>query len=72
MFQLATTRATDQMSRSLISSRGSSTRPWYTVGGNMVGKNLEQRIKIEFCSKILKNASETFALLTLASCATTL
>ena len=46
MFQLAFTWATDQMSRSFPSSRGSSTCTWYTVGGNMSDKNLEQRINI--------------------------
>jgi len=33
MFQLAFTWATDQMSHSFPSSRGSSTCPWYKVGG---------------------------------------
>jgi len=66
MFQLALTWATDQMSRSFLSSRGSSTCPWYTVGRKMSDKNLEQRINIKFCVKIGKNASETLALLTVA------
>jgi hypothetical protein len=66
MFQLAFTRATDQMSRSCPSSRGSSIYPWYTVGGKMIDKNLEQRINIKFCVKISKSASEMLALLTVA------
>lgn len=40
--------------------------PWYTVGGKMSEKNLEQRINIKFCVKIGKSASETLALLTVA------
>jgi hypothetical protein len=39
--------------------------PWYTVGGNMTDKNLEQQINITFF-RIDKSASETLALLTLA------
>jgi len=66
MFQLAFTWATDQMSRSFPSSRGSITCPWYTVGGKMSDKNLEQRISIKFCVKIGKSAIETLALLTVA------
>jgi hypothetical protein len=41
-----------------------STCPWYTVGGKMSDKNLEQRINIKFCVRIGKRASETLALLT--------
>jgi hypothetical protein len=51
---------------SFLSSRGSSTCPWYTVGGKMIDKNLEQRINIKFCVKIGKSAKETLALLTVA------
>jgi len=54
------------MSRSFPSSRGSSTCPWYTVGGKMSDKNVEQQINIKFCVKIVKSASETLALLTVA------
>ena len=54
------------MSRSFPSSRGSSTCPWYTVGGKKSDKNLEQQINIKFCVKIGKRASETLALLTVA------
>jgi hypothetical protein len=54
------------MSRSFPSSRGSSTCPWYTVGGKMSEKNLEPRINIKFFVKIGKSASETLALLTVA------
>jgi hypothetical protein len=54
MFQLAYTWATDQMSRSCPSSRGSSTCPWYTVGGKMGDKNLGQQINVKFCVKIGK------------------
>jgi hypothetical protein len=54
------------MSRLFPSSRGSSACPWYTVGGKMIDKNLEQRINIKFCVKIGKSASETLALLTVA------
>jgi len=64
MFQLAFTQATDQMSPSFPSSRGSITCPWYTVGGNISDTNLEQRINIKFCVKIGKSASEMLALLT--------
>jgi hypothetical protein len=39
MFQHAFTRATDQMSRSFPSSRGSSSCAWCTVGGKMSVKN---------------------------------
>jgi hypothetical protein len=46
-------------------SRGSSTYPWYTVGGKISDKNMEW-INIKFCVKIGKSANETFALLTLA------
>ena len=54
------------MSRSFPSSRGSSACPWYTVGGKMRDKNLEQRINIKFCVKIGKSASEMLAPLTVA------
>jgi len=54
------------MSRLFPSSRGSSKCPWYTVGGKMSDKNLEQRINIKFCVKIGKIASETLTLLTVA------
>jgi len=54
------------MSRSFPSSRGSSRCPWFAVGGEMSGKNVEQRINITFCVKIRKCASETWALLTVA------
>jgi hypothetical protein len=37
--------------------------PWYTVGGKISDKNLEQQINIKFCVKIGKGASLTFALL---------
>jgi hypothetical protein len=51
---------------SFPSSRGSSTCPWYTVGGNMSEENLEQRINIKFCDKLGKSASGTLVLLTVA------
>jgi len=54
------------MSHLFPSSRGSSTCPWYTVGGKMSDKNLEQQINIKFCVKIGKSAIETSALLTVA------
>jgi hypothetical protein len=54
------------MNRSFPSSRGSSTCPWYTVGGKVSDKILEQRINIKFCVKIGKCASETLAQLTVA------
>jgi hypothetical protein len=66
MFQLAFTQATDQMSPSFPSSRGSVTCPWYTVGGKICDMNLEQHINIKFCVKIGKSASEMLALLTVA------
>jgi hypothetical protein len=66
MFELAFTLATDQMSRSFPSSRGSSTCSLYTVDGKMSDKNLEEGINIKFCVKIYKSASETLALLTVA------
>ena len=66
MFQLAFTQATDRMSPSFPSSRGSITCLWYTVGGNISDTNLEQRINIKFCVKIGKSASEMLALLTVA------
>jgi len=66
MFQLAFTWGTDQISLSFPSSRGSSTCPWYTVGGKSSDKNLEQRINIKCCVKIDKSVSETLALLTVA------
>jgi hypothetical protein len=39
---------------------------WYTVGGKMSDKNLEQWTNIKFCVKTGKSASEVLALLTLA------
>ena len=54
------------MIRSFPSSRGRSACPWYTIGGKLIDKNLEQRINIKICVKIGKNASETLALLTVA------
>jgi len=66
MFQLAFTQATDRMSPSFPSSRGSITCLWYTVGGNISDTNLEQLINIKFCVKIGKSASEMLALLTVA------
>jgi hypothetical protein len=66
MYQLASNWAADKMSRSFLSSRGSSNCPWYTVGGKMSDNNLEQRINIKFCVKIVKSASETSVLLTMA------
>ena len=56
-----------QTSHSFLSSRRSSTCPWYTDGGKMSDKNPEQQINIKFCVKIGKSASETLALLTLAN-----
>jgi len=38
--------------------------PWYTVGGKVSDKNLEQRINIQFCVKIGKGAREKLAILT--------
>jgi hypothetical protein len=63
---LTFTWTTDQMSGSFLSSRWSSTCPWYTVGGKMSDKNLEQRINIKSCVKIGKSASKKLALLTVA------
>jgi hypothetical protein len=40
---------------------------WYTVGGKMSDKNLEQQINIKFCVKIGKSASEMLAIL-ISSC----
>jgi hypothetical protein len=57
---------TDQISPSFPSSRGSSTSPWYTVGGKIWDKNLEQRKNIKFCVMIGKSASKTLAPLTWA------
>jgi dihydroneopterin aldolase len=54
------------MSRLFPSSRGSGTCPWYTVGGKMSEKNLEQWINIKFYVKIGKSATETSAPLTVA------
>jgi hypothetical protein len=54
------------MSHSFPSSRGSSTCPWYTVGGKMREKNLDQQINIKFCVKIDEGTSEMLALLILA------
>jgi hypothetical protein len=67
MFQLAFTRATDQMDRSSPSNRGSGTCLWYTVDGKMSDKNHEQRINNGVCVKISKSVSETLALITLAN-----
>jgi hypothetical protein len=39
---------------------------WYSIGGKMSDKNLEQQINIKFCVKIGKRASQTLALLTVA------
>jgi hypothetical protein len=39
---------------------------WYTVGGKLSVKKLEERINMMFCVKIGKSASEMLALLTLA------
>jgi hypothetical protein len=39
--------------------------PWYTIGGKMNDKNLEQRINIKFCVKTGKGTRETLAILTL-------
>jgi hypothetical protein len=39
---------------------------WYTIGGKMIDKNLEQRLSIKFCVKIGKSASETIAVQILA------
>jgi hypothetical protein len=36
------------------------------VGGNMSGKNLQQRINIKFCVKIGKSATEKLTLVTVA------
>jgi hypothetical protein len=66
MFQLAFTRATEQTSHLFPSSRGSSTYLWYTAGGKLSDKNLEQRINIRFCVKISRSASDMFSLLTFA------
>jgi hypothetical protein len=54
------------MSHSFLSSKGSSTCQWYTVGREISDKNLEQRINIKFYVKIGKGASETLALLIMA------
>jgi hypothetical protein len=54
------------MSHSFPSSRGSSMCPWYTVGGKISDKNLEQGINIEFCVKIGKSTNEVSAPLTVA------
>jgi hypothetical protein len=40
--------------------------PWYTVGGKMGDRNLEQHINIKFSVKIGKSATETLALLAVA------
>jgi hypothetical protein len=40
--------------------------PWYTVGGNINDKNLEQRINIKSCLKIGKSATEQLTLVTVA------
>jgi hypothetical protein len=39
---------------------------WYTVGGKMSDKNLEQRLNIKFCVKIGNSASEMLAQFTVA------
>jgi hypothetical protein len=46
------------MSLSFPSSGGNSIYPWYTVGGKMSDKNLEQQINIKFCVKFGKSASK--------------
>jgi hypothetical protein len=53
------------MSNLFPSSRRNRTCSWYTVGGKMSDKNLEQWINIKFCVWIGANASEVLALLTL-------
>jgi hypothetical protein len=40
--------------------------PWYTVGGKMSDKILEQQMNIMSCVKIGKSATETLVLLTVA------
>jgi hypothetical protein len=54
------------MSLLFPSSRGSITCPWYTVGGKMSDKNLEQQINIKVCVKVGKIVSETLTVLTVA------
>jgi hypothetical protein len=53
------------MSHSFPSSGGSNTCAWYTVGGKMSDKNLEQRINIKLCVKVGKNRTKTLTLLKL-------
>jgi hypothetical protein len=43
-----------------------NTCPWYTVGGKMSDKNLEQRINNKFFVKIGKSGTKTLPLLTVA------
>jgi hypothetical protein len=66
MFQFEFSSATDQTNCPFPSIRGSSTCPWYNVGGKMSDKNPKRRINIKFCVKIGKSANETLALLTVA------
>jgi hypothetical protein len=40
--------------------------PWYTAGGKMSDKNMEQRINVKFYVKIGTAASDPAVLLTLA------
>jgi hypothetical protein len=56
MFQIAFILAKDKLSCSFPSSSGSIVSLWYTYGGKMSDKNLEQRINIKFCVKIGKSA----------------
>ena len=51
---------------SFPSSRGSSMCPPYKIGGKISDKNPEQWINIKFCVQIVKSASETLAVLTVA------
>jgi hypothetical protein len=41
--------------------------PLYNDSRKIINKNLEQQINIKFCAKFGKSASETLAILTLAS-----
>jgi hypothetical protein len=52
MFQLAFKWATDKLSGRFPGNRENSMCSWYTVGGKMSDKNLEQRINIKLCVKI--------------------
>jgi hypothetical protein len=56
------TRATDKISCLFPSNRESSIRPWYSAGGKMSDKNLEQRLNMKFCVKTGVSATETSAL----------